>query len=544
MEKVIKILLIDDDEDDYIITRDVLDEITSRKYHIDWISNYKDGLQAIRHNVHDVYLVDYSLGSQTGLDIIRESVESGCDKPIILLTGRGDMEVDELAMAAGATDYIFKGNLAPYQLERSIRYSIQHKRNLNEIKQLNEELEERVLARTRELAITVKKFERTNKNLERQVKERRQAERALLESQRLYNTIAHNFPNGIINVLDQDFRYVFTDGQGLKELQLSKESLIGKSIFKVIEGKTFRSNLLEVLKGRPIQFEHRFFDIDYVVNAVPLADVRGLIHQILVVAQNITRQKKAEQEIRNALSKEKELNELKTRFVSMASHEFRTPLSTIMSSASLIEKYQDTSFADRRVKHINRIKSNVNNLTNILNDFLSLSRLEEGIDHHNPELFKLPELTNEVCEEMQEVARKDQNLSYVHSGEKDEVCIDKHILKNVLINLLSNAIKYSEEGDPIEIFTHLENGLLKLQIVDHGIGIPEKEQQHLFQRFFRANNAMNIQGTGLGLNIVKKYVDIMRGRIEFKSQKGKGSTFTVYLPNLAGQRELEKAKTT
>lgn len=240
--------------------------------------------------------------------------------------------------------------------------------------------------------------------------------------------------------------------------------------------------------------------------------------------------RKNEQELRKAIEKERELNTLKSRFVSMASHEFRTPLSTILSSADLLEMYTSEDQQDKRLKHTTRIKSAVNNLISILNDFLSLSKLEEGKITVTPVEFNLEEFCEEVMDDVQAILKPGQVLQ--HHGLSPEVLVtlDKKMLKNVFINLFSNAIKYSEAGSSIDCFVSVENAELNISIQDHGIGIPEEEQQHLFTRFFRAHNAENISGTGLGLNIVKRYVELMNGRIHFESVLGVGTTFHVHIP--------------
>ncbi|ELR71996.1 two-component sensor histidine kinase [Fulvivirga imtechensis AK7] len=246
--------------------------------------------------------------------------------------------------------------------------------------------------------------------------------------------------------------------------------------------------------------------------------------------EQITIRKKAEEETKVALSRERELNELKSRFVSMASHEFRTPLSTILSSASLIERYTAPDTEDKRKKHIHKIKSSINNLTGILNDFLSLSKLEEGKVELINEDIELMDMLRDVVDEMDAIVKDGQKIHIDTEEEEYYLYSDKKTLKNILINLLSNAIKYSEPGGEVIVkVLDMEEKLL-LQVVDQGIGIPEEEQKHMFERFFRASNVTNIQGTGLGLNIVKKYVDMLNGDISFESKFGEGTTFTIVLP--------------
>jgi len=239
---------------------------------------------------------------------------------------------------------------------------------------------------------------------------------------------------------------------------------------------------------------------------------------------------KNREELSASLEKEKELGELKSRFVTMASHEFRTPLSTILSSASLVSKYNGADQQEQRLKHLDRIKSSVNNLTSILNDFLSIGKLEEGKVQCAPTEFDVVSFAKELTSELRELTKRGQTITYVHDGNESVVKLDKNLTRNICINLLSNAIKYSNEGSSIFFKTKFADDHIEIEVIDQGIGIPVHEQQHVFDRFFRANNAMNIQGTGLGLNIVRKYTELMGGSISFKSSADNGTTFSVILP--------------
>lgn len=233
-------------------------------------------------------------------------------------------------------------------------------------------------------------------------------------------------------------------------------------------------------------------------------------------------------EITKALSKEKKLGDLKSRFVSMASHEFRTPLSTILSSASLVAKYTETEEQDKRDKHIQRIKSSVNNLTDILNEFLSIGKIEDGKLVVHYVALDIKEMVNDICKDMQGIAKNGQQINYTHTGSQT-ANLDPSLLRNILINLLSNAIKFSPEGGIITITSDVKNDEIRFCVKDSGVGISQEDQQHLFERFFRGANVTNIQGTGLGLHIVGKYIELMNGHIEFKSELEKGTEFIVTL---------------
>ncbi len=231
-------------------------------------------------------------------------------------------------------------------------------------------------------------------------------------------------------------------------------------------------------------------------------------------------------ELTKALSKEKELGDLKSRFVSMASHEFRTPLSTILSSASLLAKYTETVEQEKRDKHIDRIKSSVNNLTDILNEFLSIGKIEDGKIVARYRRFNVKDFIADICAEIRGIAKKNQQITYTHSG-KQVIELDDSLLRNIIFNLLSNAIKFTGEAGIIEIISAVEEDIFTITIKDNGIGISTEDQQHLFERFFRASNVTNIQGTGLGLHIVAKYAELMNGTISFESELEKSTSFTI-----------------
>lgn len=393
-----------------------------------------------------------------------------------------------------------------------------------QLKEYSEGLEQKVKERTVEL-------EELNTFLEEQMEALMQAQDTVRRSENMYKLIAQNFPNGTINVFDRELRYVFVEGKELFELGITSEKLIGTRFVDRLNSSIApiaERELMEVFKGEPRSFEITFQNSYYVLNAVPLIEDNGEeIQQILVVERNITRQKKADEDIRKALEKEQQLGELKSRFVTMASHEFRTPLSTIASSATLIGKYAQEEQQQKRDKHIQRIQSNVKHLTNILNDFLSLGKLEEGQVGNEPQNCDLPAFCADLCEEMETVFLKSQSIDYVHKG-NPIAYIDSKLLRNVLINLLSNAIKYSKEGQVIYLETEVSEHCTSVIVRDEGIGIPSEDLPHLFTRFFRATNTGNIQGTGMGLNIVKKYLDLMGGRIEVDSQMGQGTSFLLY----------------
>ncbi len=262
------------------------------------------------------------------------------------------------------------------------------------------------------------------------------------------------------------------------------------------------------------------------------AELEGKVEErTLILKEALQRLEESQLELSESLDKEKQLNEIKSRFVSMASHEFRTPLSTILSSATLVSKYPSTDEFDKREKHIRRIRDSVNHMNELLEDFLSLGKLEEGKVGITISTFNVKEFTDEVIEEMRTQLKTGQDIMAEFIGENGFTS-DKRMLKNILLNLLSNAIKFSGEGKNIFLRTENVNGQLALTVKDEGVGIPEEDQPHLFGTFYRAKNVSNIQGTGLGLAIIKRYVNLLGGSIELKSRLNEGTVVTIRLPKL------------
>ena len=282
----------------------------------------------------------------------------------------------------------------------------------------------------------------------------------------------------------------------------------------------YTDGLEKKVKARTSELEHMNLGLQSQIQERKLAEK--------ALSKSLKDLKKAEQEILKSLEKEKELGELKSRFVSMASHEFRTPLTIILSSANLVAKYDKAEQQESRQKHVVRITKSVKSLTSILNDFLSLEKLESGRLQIKKTVINVPEFLGELSNELSAMLKNGQKIEI--DCDSVEISTDEHVLRNILINLISNASKYSSDGDEIDLSAKKESDCLVLSVKDRGIGIPKDEQKNMFDRFFRAGNVTNIQGTGLGLNIVKKYADLISGQIVFTSVEGEGSTFTLRIP--------------
>jgi PAS domain S-box-containing protein len=255
-----------------------------------------------------------------------------------------------------------------------------------------------------------------------------------------------------------------------------------------------------------------------------------------MLRETLVELERSRKEVSEALESEKELGELKSRFVTTASHEFRTPLSTILSSAYLLGKYKPEEYEDKKEKHIQRIKNAVEGMKGILEDFLSLGKLEEGKVQARMEELNADTSVVEleaVIGEMEHLLKAGQQIRFNATLNRPSLRTDTQLLKNILTNMISNAVKFSEENTNIEVSLALSAHSCTLSVKDSGIGISVEDQQHLFERFFRARNAANIQGTGLGLHIIGKYLELLDGSINIESTLNEGSCFTITLPQPA-----------
>lgn len=292
------------------------------------------------------------------------------------------------------------------------------------------------------------------------------------------------------------------------------KGLLEKYVHVVETGEALEEEFVASIPNLPASWLHQ--------QVVPLTD------GVAITCRDITKRKRAEAEILKALTRERELSELKSRFVSMTSHEFRTPLTTIQSSADLLE-YFDCDPAEQ-AELFQQIKTAVQHMVQLLEDALFISRAEAGKLELRPSWFDLENLCRIVISELETTLGRQITLKLNHPAQSHSVYLDEKLIRQILINLLSNAIKYSLPGSPIDFeLTHHSEQII-FRIEDQGIGIPQRDQQHLFEFFHRASNVGTISGTGLGLAIAKQCIDLHQGTISVESIVGQGTTFTIALP--------------
>ena len=379
------------------------------------------------------------------------------------------------------------------------------------------------------------------------ISELKQRERLLREFQQMLHTVLETLP---VRVFWKDRDSILLGGNRLFAQDAgftSSDQLVGKSDVDFASrshATEYRANDQSVIEsGLPrIEIEEQMTRADgstvwVQTNKSPLRDSSGQIIGLIGAYVEITKLKQAEEALQHALEQQKDLVDLKARFISMASHDFRNPMSVILSSISLLEMQINRQFGAEQVeplqKRLHRIDESVQQMTSLLDDVLTVNRADGGKVEIHPQPLEVEGFCRGILEEIQETASVRHVLNFSFVGEVSRILADKQLWRQILINLLSNAVKYSPEGGNIRLDVRCEPENVEFRVQDNGIGIPEADQARLFETFHRAHNVGEIKGTGLGMAIVKRAVDALQGTIIFESQPGVGTTFTVQLPTAA-----------
>lgn len=375
-------------------------------------------------------------------------------------------------------------------------------------------------------------------SVQRDITERKHTEAALRRSEERFRSLIENALD-IITILGADGVIHYGSPSVERVLGYHPSELIGRNFFEYIHPEDLANclNITNVIQApeltRPIEFRCRHQDGSWCsLEAIGQKFIDDNFEpRIVINSRDITERKRLD-EVRLALEKEKELSVLKTRFFSMASHEFRTPLSTVLAAAQLLEK-SPLENTEKRLRNLRRIQESVKNMVQLLDDILTINRAETGKLEFNPKPIALEKFCRQFVEEMQMSAGNQHTLTFVCQGESTDACLDEKLLRSILANFLSNAIKYSPKGGQIHCSLKFEGDFVSLQIRDRGMGISPEDQKQLFEPFYRGKNVRHIAGTGLGLVVVKKCVDLHGGTIEIMSNLGQGTTATIALPLMA-----------
>lgn len=429
---------------------------------------------------------------------------------------------------------VFSSNEELIAIEGFITDITERRRAEQALQKSYEEAEITVEQRTSELR-------RTNKLLQIEVNERKQAEEELRSSEERFRSLVEDVKDYAIFMLYPSGR-VASWNTGAKRIKgYQAEEIIGHhfSYFHskedVESGRPGQELQVAVAAGRlevegwRVRKDGSRFWANVVITA--LWDQRGQLHGFSNVTRDITERKRAEEDIRKALVKERELGQLKSTFISRASHEFRTPLTTILTFSELLEQYSHKWPEQRRREYLQRIQAAVKHMTGLLNDVLLINKAEAGKLAFNPAPLNLKAFCHTLIEELQLSDSGQHSINLIiQNSFPEQLPMDEKLLRQIFTNLLSNAIKYSSAGGDIQFELFFQHGEVVFQVKDQGIGIPPEDQQNLFESFYRAKNASNIPGTGLGLSIVKKCVETHNGRIKVDSEVRIGTTVSVTLP--------------
>lgn len=370
----------------------------------------------------------------------------------------------------------------------------------------------------------------------RDMTDRKQMEDVLRDSKELYQSLAESSPD-LIYLISQDGIIEYLNHFAAEILSVS----VGTSI---IPGncqqdhpliQMFYDRMAGVLsRGVQNYSDDKIMDGDktywYGNWMIPIRKKEGQFTAILGVTHDITSRKESHEELQRAYSQEKELNELRSRFIAMTSHEFRTPLATILSSAELLEHYSNRWSEDKKKEHYHRIQNAVGFMRDMMEDVLVIGKAESGIAFTNWESCDAVELCQMIVKELMMSDRHQHPITLIHTAEHIPIQTDPTLFRQIIGNLLTNAIKYSSSGSPVEVNLEVKADSLIVTTTDHGIGIPESEQIRIFEPFYRGSNIGDSSGTGLGLAVVHWLLQNLGGNIETHSQTGYGSTFVVTLP--------------
>ncbi len=512
----IKILLVEDNPADADFLQELLEASAGVEWKVVPVELRREAQEQLRNDCFDIVLLDLSLPDSHGLETLTRLREVAPDTPMVVMTGFNDEAAALDAVRMGAQDYLVKGQITTQLLVRAIRYAIERSQTL----QLLQESERRFHA------IFDQTFQFTG----------------LLA------------PDGTVLEMNQT---------ALKFAGVREEEVMGRPFWETPSWdlsparEQLQKALLAAAKGEFVRYEVELRGAGDTVAVVdfslkPVFDETGKVRLLIAEGRDISERKQAESKIMEALEKEKELSSLRSRFVSMVSHEFRTPLSTILLSAGLLESYSSKWPEEKKQIHFHRIQAAVKRMTELLEDILLIGKVEAGQLEFNPAPLDLEKFCHEVVEELRLTDANQHSLTFSCQGSSNRAKMDKKLLRHILSNLLSNAMKYSPVGSPIRLEltcppagAEWEKGrnttpqipeqncqmpVAVFRIQDGGIGIPPEDLNRIFDTFQRATNAGTISGTGLGLAIVKRSVELHGGQISVESEVGAGTTFTVLLP--------------
>lgn len=544
MEKEkLKLMIVEDSQEDCEL---ILKEFDKANLYYDYIkiSDEDEFIEALNYFAPDVVISDFSLSNFSPYELLKQVKSNKPEIPVIFISSISGEETAVEIMRAGASYYLLKDNifgLIPIIMReiRDTQVKIDKKLTDNQLKNLVEELDRKIKEKNYQ-------YEEMYKRLNEEIDERKKKELELKKSYEKFTKLFQVSPIAMsISRLSDNIIIDINDAY-LNLLEYSRYEVIGKdpTELNLWVNPQQRIDLInKVIKqgtvlNQEVQVKTKTGKIKTILLSIEYLFAEESEPWLLFMGMNIDEIKKAEAEILKAYEKEKELGLLKNRFVSMISHEIRTPLTSIMLSTDLLRRHGENLKKEEREKYYDKIQATVLRITKLLENVLTISRLEEGKFDFHPETIDLIDFCNSIAENIEFNTSGKNRIRVISIGEKKEVVVDENLLGLAITNLLSNAVKYSYQGEEVIVEINFEMNRATIKIQDKGIGIPKDELPFLFQSFFRASNVGNISGYGIGLSIVKKCIEAHNGTIDVESELGKGTTFIITIPTNQEINEL------
>jgi len=506
-ERHLRVLLIDDDEEMYLLVRGLLSQSGTYQFHVDWTPHGESGREQIRRGGHDAYLVDSRLVAMNGLELVRHAIQEGCQAPLILLTDYGEQDIEVLALQTGAADALVKANLDADSLQRSIRYSLERQR-------------------------------------------REQVEASLMDSEALYHSLMQSLPVCVLRK-DLEGRFIFANQAYCDFTGSTFSEILGRTDFdfsppEVAEkfrrddrhvaatGQQLRSIEVNETDGRVVWVE---------VIKTAVRDAQGRIVGTQAIFWDVTERQLAVQALQQAKEAAESASRSKSEFLANMSHEIRTPLNAVIGMTELV---LETPLNSMQREYLNMVLSSGESLLSVINDILDFSKIEAGKLDLDQRVFDLRETCGDTMKSLALRARS-QSLELVCHIAPDvpaKVSGDPQRLRQVLVNLVGNAIKFTEVGEvmlDVQIASiDAEHVLLHFEVADTGVGIPADKLPTIFEAFVQADSGSTRRygGTGLGLTISARLIELMQGHIWVDSEPGRGSRFHFEIPFIISQQNL------
>jgi PAS domain S-box-containing protein len=530
----LKVLITEDDS----ITQKLLSE-SLKNFGYELIGaarNRTETLSFIEKNVPDLIIMDVNLGGEDGIDISMEIREKH-DIPVVFVTGHSDALTIRRIIATESVGYIMKP-VRPTELNTVIELTYQRHLLEKRLKE-NENLLKLTLNSVGDGMIVTDEFgiitliNPAGQTITGYSEEEAKG-KFITDIFRIFsNTDSVLYNKEIKEFLLNNIKIEFTE-TGLEQKNLGKVS-VENTFSKIKDEKGLNKGLIITFRyiEDKIAIRETLKNLNEDLQKRVEKSTAELIHKNQLLEAEVSKRQLSEQELTIALEKEKELNELRTRVVTNISHEFRTPLTSILSSVELIQNRLESmpgEHTEKLTKHIRIITNSVKNLNELLNDILFIGKSDSNKVDVNPVKINTLHFFQTLLEEFRAGSGRNHQVLYRSENLAPEIYTDSKLFRQILTNLLSNACKYSPPGTSVVMEIICENNMMGVSITDRGIGIPDEDQPLIFDLFHRAKNTGDFEGTGVGLSIVKRIVDQLQGNISFESRINIGTTFKVLIP--------------